>query len=415
MMASSLYRIMASVFVLSAAAVGTEARCEGLLPARTDVAGGRSQDSGGDKVQLGVWSGSLQLQTRGGYNSNLFGTETDPTGAGFLVLAPALTVQNDWGREAMDLSVRGTFTRYFDHSTQDTDEYAVRGGGHVKLGEATVQLAASIAEVAEERGTNGTPVSTGPSSMYHSVGQRLEVQHENGPVTLSIGAEHETLRYSDIVGLDGTEVSQGFRDSETWNVAGRASYLPSDKAGLSFFIVFEHANVPIPHNYGTESVNIGGTVAIDTGLVRLTLGGGWLNRNFSNPDFRDFSGWIYDGSLDWYATPLMTFSFRANRGLTNSGVPTVGNVVTSLYSANLAYELLRNLLIGGRLAWRHERFPEIGQTAGSATQEINGEFSFNRFVAIGAYGRFECNHSSVTFTERRYCATLGGLSLTLRR
>lgn len=411
----AFYRIMASVIAMIAAVTGSRACGQDLLPGRANIAGGRlQQDFTSDGIRFGSWLVAPQVQARAGYDSNLFGTETNRTGTAYVIMAPSLRLQSDWGQKGVAVSANGNLTRYVDHPEQNSNEYAVRGGGKFAMGGVEVQLAASTAQTAERRGTNGTPLSIGPPSLFRSVAQSFNLKRETGPLSITAGVSHETLRYNDLLAPNGRVITQRFRNLESWSANGRVTFLPSDIAGLSVFSSYEQATVPFPNNFDNITTTFGGAAAIDVGMARVAGELGRVKRDFGNPAFRDFKGWTYNGGVDWYPTPLLAIGVHANRALESSGVPTVGNIVTRSYAINVDYELLRNFLVQGRVAWRRVQFPEIDQSARSIVREIKGEFSFNQFVAIGVYGRLECDNSSVTGTARHYCVNLGGITLTLR-
>lgn len=408
---------IACTLVLTAMSVlSATARAEDLLPARTEVAGSRAQPAfESDGIRLGSWIAAPEVQVKTGYESNLFGLEQEAKSDGYAALSATFRLSSDWERHGIGVSGRTDLIRFFCFDQQNTEEFAVRAAGHVDLDHLVVQASASVSRVAERRGINGTPLTLGQPSLHRSLAQSLDLRRESGPVLIGVSISHQDLSFSELTAPDGTIVSQQFRDSDQWEFKARATYTPSDRSSLSLYALYQRGQVPFPNNFANETLSAGGAMAIDTGVARLGAEMGYLKRRLSNPAFKDFDGWIYNGSLSWYPTPLLTLTARVGKSLENSGVPTVGTIISRSYRLEADYEFLRNMLVQANFSLRRERFPEIGRSADSRVQEIKSEFRFNRVVAIGAYGRHECKNSSVTFTVRRFCASSTGLSLTFRR
>lgn len=386
-----------------------------LLPARTDVAGSRPQtefDPLG--VRIGTLIASPQLRVDSGYDTNLFGSKTAPTGDGYVLVAPSIALRSDWTLHGVNLGATGTLTRYISHARQRSNEYALHGGGHFDLGMLVVSGAASHSLISERHGVNGAPLSVGRPSQYKSTTQSMNASYDLAPLLLSLSASHEKIAYNDLQLSDGTVASQDFRDADQWSVEGKITYAPSDVAALAIRGRWQHARAKISARTN-DKIEFAVSHSADVGMFRGAGTIGYLRQNFSNPQFRDFQGIVYQGQVSWYITPLLTISASGGRSLENSGVPTVGLVTTYSIGAHADYELMRNFIVTAEASDRRQYFSEIAQRTHMRSQEIKGEYRFNRTVAIGAYGRHECRDSSDTSQIRGFCGSLIGLSLTLKQ
>lgn len=385
------------------------------LPARTDVAGSRPQpeyDPLG--IRIGMWIASPQLRTDVGYDSNLFGASSGVTGDGFVQVKPGLGLRSNWTRHSIDLGASGTFTRYMNHPQQYSNQYALRAGDHIDLGRFDVSSSVSIARESERNGTNGAPLSVGKPSQYHTTAVNIAVSYNMDPLSFNLAVSHENIRYADLSLADGTIASQDFRDTDQWTVEGKVNFAPSDVSALALVARWQHARAKVSSRTN-DKTEVTINFARDFGMFRGAASYGYLRKRFSNPLLNGFNGTVYQAQLWWYATPLLTISASGGRSLENSGVPTVGVVTTYSLRSQVDYELLRNFVLTAHLSERRQYFPEISQRTRSRTEELKGEYRFNRTVAIGAYGRHECKDSTDTSQIRGFCSSLIGLSLTLKQ
>lgn len=411
-----MLRLLACVLLLTAASFSVHALADtSLLPAKQDVAGARGQSEFDPvNIRLGTWIVSPVLRLDGGYDDNLFGTATNGTGDGFYIVSPTLNVKSDWGRNGLDFMANGIFTRYLDHPKQKSNEYDIHGGGQLDMGRVRLSASAAVALTSERRGANGAPLSSGRPSQFRSVAQKVQIEGDISPVRLSLQADHSRISYTDLALLDGRRASQSFRNSDQWSLRGGATYQPTDITALGLFALYRHSD-SVVSSRANELISAGSSGAVDLGLVRIEVEAGYMWQRYRHSTLRNFNGLTYAGTASWYPTPLLTIRLSGRRSLENSGSSSVGVIVSRSAKADIDYELLRNFLINLNVSRKWQNFREIRSHALSRSEELKGEYKFNRTVAIGAYARHECRDSSDTAVIRNFCATLAGLSLTFRR
>lgn len=387
-----------------------------LLAPKENVAGNRAQpefDPPG--IRLGPWLANASLRVDNGYDDNLFGTGAAKEGDGFIILSPSLSAASDWGRHGLDLSAKGAFTRYYSHPRQRSNEYALRAGGRLNIGKATtVAASASSALNSERNGATGAPLSTGEPSQYQDTSFEASATQDLSPVRIGLTLSHSTLRYNDLVDINGRRIAQGFRDTDQWSVQGAAVYAPTDIAALGLTAQVQRSDSRVSDRAGT-SFSVAGKGAADLGMIRIEGDLGYLQRRYTRSALRDFSGLSYSGTASWYPTALLGLKASVRKTLENSGNPGVGVIVSHLYRAEVTYEFLRNFLIQAEISEKRQNFREIGTRSALHAQEVKGEYRFNRSVAIGAYARHECRDSTDPTRVRAFCTILTGASLTFRQ
>lgn len=387
------------------------AAAQGLLPDRPDVAGGRAQPAyDAEGVSVGTMVAQPKLGVTLGYDSNLFGEATGVSRDNFVVVSPALTLRTDWGIDGVALAANGDFTRWFLFPTQNTDEFGVKAGGRINLGEATVSLSVDASRRAERKGENGVPLSRIAPSFANDFGQSLSLRHASTPFQLGVSVSHRNTTYSDVAGL-----SQRFRDSESFGADVSATYVPSDIAAVGIVVGYDHSRPAEDNGRSNNNLSVRGTLGLDFGMFRLQGTVGYLQKHYTNSRFADYNGIVYNVSASWYPTALLSLTGTFNRSLQNSGNPEVGTIVGESIRVQIDYELLRNVILTADFGRKRQFFREDAGSALANSGEISANFKFNRIVAIGAYGRWECKDAEVIDTVRHYCTDLAGLSLTLRR
>jgi len=407
--------LLGGIAVIAQPTCARAAPSDGSLAPRADIAGARPQpeyDPLG--LRIGTLVASPELHVGTGYDSNLFGLDSDVKSDGYTIFTPSLRIGSDWGLHGVSLSAHSTLTRYFRYPIQNTNEYEIQGAGKLDFDSTKIAAGVSLSRSAERRGANGTPLSLGAPSLYRNISESFHVQQDLGAIGLGAAVSHQDNSYSDITLLSGATLNQSFRDSEEWEVNVHAAYSRSPDASIGVTGLYKHARAKTPPSHTNDTLSFGGTFALDAGMFRVETEGTYLRRNFSNPIFRDFGGFIYNGTLTWYPTTLLTVSLHGAGSLDNSGVPTVGTIIARSYRLNADYELLRNVVLNAQISRRQQSFPEVGGKAEAHAQSLSGEYKVNRTVAIGAYGRHECKSSSVRLTAKHYCVALAGLTLTFK-
>jgi hypothetical protein len=398
---------------LTATAAGAQAG----LPARTDVAGARPQPEFEPiQVRLGAWFAAPELRLNQGYDSNPFGVASAAQGDAFLIVTPGLRLSSDWGLHGIDLSARLVATRYADHGQQNSDEYGLSARGRLDLpAQTTATFSATFDRNAERRSPNGAPLVIGEPTLVHAQAQAIDLRREGGRIVLEIKARRASRSYSDLVQSDGQVISQRFRNVRTLSVEAAAGTLLSSAMAVGLAAHFERSHAPLVPNRDSDAVTLKGTMGVDLGLFRLETEAGYLSHRFPNPAFKDYRGFVYRGSLSWYPTPLLSLTARASRSLEGSGDPAAGALVANGIGLRADYELLRNFMLKAEFGQRKQRLRETARAIVSRSAELKGEYSFNRSVAIGAYAQHECRDSAGTVRARDYCASMIGVTLSIRR
>jgi hypothetical protein len=388
----------------------------GALPERTDVAGSRPLPEYAPlAVRLGGWTAAPEVSINQGHDSNIYGLSQDAVSDGYVVVSPSFRLNSDWGRHEIGLSARSALTRYYHHPVQNSTEYGVDAHARLDLVPATMTLSSSWNRIVERRGTNGiAPTRDRPSTMYSSI-QSIDLTRDIGRIGVSASASHQTQTFSDIVRLDGTILPQDFRDARIWTAEMGVGFLPRPDTALNLAIRYVRHDAASVPGRNSSGLAIHGGAAVDMGLFRASLSLGYLDQRFSSPQFRDFKGFTFKQTTYWYVTTLMTIRVGIDRSLQNSGDPAAGAVVATSVRAGLDYELLRNFLIHAEIGRTRQGFRDIDRTLVSRSWALNGEYSFNRSVAIGAYARRECRDSAGVAVGRQYCASLVGMTLKFRR
>lgn len=130
------------------------------------------------------------------------------------------------------------------------------------------------------------------------------------------------------------------------------------------------------------------------------------SQSYDDHQFDGVSGLALRGALRWYATPLVTVTLRANRTFQDSGLPNVAAARFTEVSLAADYELLRNVILGGRLVRQVYQYPGINGRTDRYGGALDATYTLNRDVSIIL---------AYTYLEQRSAGANSGLSFNDNR
>src|SRR5690606_23680921 len=92
-------------------------------------------------------------------------------------------------------------------------------------------------------------------------------------------------------------------------------------------------------------------VLLTGGKLRGGLGAGYSRRTYDSAAYDDFSGFVLDASVQYFATGLTTFSLAARRSIEEGGGIEAGSFLYNEGEFRINHELLRNLILGAGVSY----------------------------------------------------------------
>jgi hypothetical protein len=125
-----------------------------------------------------------------------------------------------------------------------------------------------------------------------------------------------------------------------------------------------------------------GTAIDITGLLFGEVSVGWSLQEFDESELDSENGLVYNAGLTWNPTRLTSLRLDANGGFAPSDVG--ASNLRNQIAVRVDHELLRNVLIGGRVAYRRDDFQDTDRTDNRFDVGPNVTYLLNRYLSVGA-------------------------------
>ncbi|HYH39351.1 MAG TPA: outer membrane beta-barrel protein [Azospirillum sp.] len=370
--------------------------------------------------QLGVRAGSFnflpRLEVGETYDSNVFLTDNNTRSDWVFVVRPSLDIRSDFTNHALNFSASGDFGRYHEYASENYSDYRLDLNGRYDIARETA-LSGGVFHRRLHEGrsdpdvfTQGQGTSTRgtfytePVTYYVSGGEAALTQGFNR-IRARLSGTVANYSYNDVQSQLG-KVSLDDRDRWEYGTALRVGY--DLGTGIQPFVQggYTRTNYRRATDFAGRDRDsngyelVAGTTLDLTGLITGEVYAGWLSKRYTDARMKDFSGIALGGQLNWAVTQLTTISGRVSRQVRETDT-TQGGVLATSYARTIGaigvdHELLRNLLLNGRLQWRQDDFASIERTDNVYTAGAGATYLINRnFYLTGGY-TYETRKSNVS-------------------
>ena len=354
---------------------------------RSDVAGTRREPAMEPKpIRIGAFTANAELNVRVQAVSNLFNSRFDKTSDVVSVLEPRARVRSDWGRHALSLTARTRVSRHASNASENNETYDTALAGRLDVDErSSLSWKLAYAGQVEIRGAGGQNITTGGPAGFNRVESVVTGQTEIGRAGLAFVANAFRLTYTPVVLRSGSVIDQSFRDTRTVSLMPRVSVDVTQSLAVVASAVAtrtESINAAVGlRRDATGKSLLAGIRADLNGLVVSDVSIGWRRQDYDNPVFLSYGGFTYNGIVDWYPTPLLSFRLQGEQECLNSGRLDVAGILANTASVRAYYDPLRRLRIGLGIDLEHGRYREIGVSTNMLSALLQGEYRINPHMA----------------------------------
>jgi hypothetical protein len=258
-------------------------------------------------------------------------------------------------------------------------------------------------------------VQAGPAELQ-LLQSSLTASTDFGRLGLAVSASLVQRTFQPLLLKAGGKLDQSFRDTRSVSIAPRASFGVAPGAGV-FVAGSAVRTTSLDRQLATQRDSSGYTllagVRTETeGLIVGEIGLGWRGQSYRNPAFRNFSGFTYDATVDWYPTRLFSVRIQLGQDIVNSGLPTVAGILRRSVAVNAYYDPLRNLRFSLALDREHDEFREIGFSTNTITATLTSRYQIGRHLTVSAYGRLQARGTSDSNRLEGYDSVALGVAVT---
>jgi len=410
---------------LAALAIGGPAQAQlasggGSILFRSDAAGVRVEPQfEPSPLRLGPLLADVRVAVSAVADDNVLKTSSGTVSDAYLNVAPSARLIGNVGPHSLALAASAELRRFTRRDTENSETFDIGANSRIDLGQdAQATWRAQITREIESRGAAGINViAAGPAEFRTaSVSGGGRAQFGRLVVAASAGVARRT--YLPLRLDAGGSFDQAFRDTRTLSVAPRASFLLTP--ATSFFVGGSATrSQSLDRGRGgtrdsTGYAMLGGVRIEGEGLIVGEIGVGWRGQEYRNPQFKDYGGFTYDATVDWYPTPLLSLRVQAGQDIVNSGISTVAGVVRQTLGLKAFYDPRRNVRVIFAIDRDRDEFREIGLTTDTATATLTGQYLAGRHLIMSTFWRFQTKRSSDTGALDDYRSLAVGLAVTGR-
>lgn len=329
-------------------------------------------------IPVGSWTLLPSVAAHLGYESNLYGAETNRTSGGFAEIEPSIALQSNFTGGAVTVQADGRFRRFFDQSPANETSYKTAVDGRYDMsGTISLYAGASFGQLIERRDSSGFPDGVVEPIRFLQTTGYVRGQYEAGNLRALASVDYTRFDFRDAttIGPDGTTArfDQAVRNHDI----GRAS-LDADYAITPDFGIFARGTASMvrydrseiaPGIPNLDANDYSALVGITLGrgqLVRGSIGVGYNWRDYQAGSLGRIGGIAFNVDLKYFMTPLVTISVSGSRTLEeavvqNAGagqaiVEKAGGLINTVGTVRADYELLRSLILNASVTVRHAKF-----------------------------------------------------------
>ena len=314
-------------------------------------------------VHLGGFYLFPQLNVFETWNDNVFASKNDEKSDFISNVAPAMSLQSDWGRHALNFSTGSNTALYSTYTRQDFTEYFANANGRADISsDAALFAGGGYAHRFLFPGTPDFETAARQPTPYNASNGFLQFNQNFGRIRTTTGGVVERYVYDDDTLVNGSKVSNA--DSDYTNYTG------SLRVGYELFPNYEvfvlgsgnrheyddHDNVGTL-NKSSTGYNAATGIALDLGgLLFGEIYVGYLEQIYDESNFTNTGGVDAGGSLTWNVTTLTTITARVARQISETTQDNVSGILTTTGSLNVDHELLRNLILSANFAYVTDKY-----------------------------------------------------------
>jgi hypothetical protein len=298
------------------------------------------------------------------YDSNIF-AEPEAEDDVVIRVRPSLSSSSRVGSLTVTTETEIDRRQYLGTPSQSTTDYALGLRGRYDVSRDTRLYAGTRnGRRTEDRADPDSPFNLRRPARYDYASAYFTGAHSINRLQIATRIAAETRNYSDGRNGAGAPVDQDFRNRTLLTADVATGYAVSPV--MSVFVAASLND----RNYGQQPAL---APARDSSGYRIAAGGsfefrqllrgqfdlGYFKQNFADRGFKSVGGLAARAKLEYFATPLITLTARARRGVEESSTLGSGAYIATAFSLAADYEFLRNVVFSASIAHERNRFTDI--------------------------------------------------------
>jgi hypothetical protein len=323
------------------------------------------------------------------YNDNIFATNINKVSDGIVHFQPGVTVQSDWSRNQISGFARLNSNFYFDHTGEDTTDYAFGGAGRWDVQhDLGFAGGASYERDTEPRTAENSTANAAHPVRYDLASAFIEGTKEFDRLRLTAKGTVNDYTYDNNRTTSGALLYEKDQNHTEYDGAFKAeyAYLPNTSVLASLVINKRDYRDELPGEASRNSSGYEATVGSNFDITHLLRGEvyiGYLEQDYdNNAVFTNVSGLAVRGKVEYFPTQLTTVTVSGSRSVQDSGIFDVGGYLANVAALQVDHELLRNLVLSGLVSYTEDDYGNFGRTDKIDSEQISASYLMNRAISL---------------------------------
>lgn len=320
---------------------------------------------------------------------NTFATLSNKKSDTYFDVKPSVAIGSDWSRHSVNLNAGLVDRRYFDHSSENYDNWHVDASGRFDvIGDSymTGGMEAKRDHITREEisfpANAAEPVATTTTDGF------LRGVYQGGRVRLLGNVVVAKVDFDDVKSNTGARIDQDGRDFNNVAVTARGDYAISPDTALFVEVkrtTYSYDSVTVGRKRdSTQTESLVGADFDLTSLLRGEVGVGYLQREYDDPGFSKISGLAVRGKVEYFPTQITTVTLDARRSVEDSILANAGGYLSTYGAVRVDHELLRNLLLNAMVGYENDKFRGADRRDKILDFKVGANYLVNRYVGVGA-------------------------------
>ena len=355
------------------------------------------------------------------FNDNIYANTIGTAGDTIFRFQPAVLAESNWTNHYLAGFASVTNEDYVDHGTESGTQWDVGARGRLDvLRSLQVVAGASYEQDLEPRTSTTTPNLARERVRYNQGLFNVGFEKTFNRLRLTSTFRIRDLEFYNVASVDGGEIYQKYRSNTEYAYQGRAEYAVSPSTsvflqGSANTRDFRNATVDIPSRDSSGGEVTLGANADVTRLIRGEVQVGYLQQNYDNHFYGDVSGVALRSRLEYFMTPLTTWTVSASREPEDASTQGAGGFLASAVELRVDHELLRNLILSGGFRYRHDDYQGIRRQDDLNIESAGVIYLLNRGLSLRADFEHYDQSSTLVAIGPNFTVNRVFLSLVLQR
>ena len=344
---------------------------------------------------------------------NVFATNTNEESDTIIRIGVRADARTNWSNHSVGLRVSADRDNYLDLSDQSNTNLRSELRGRLDVTRTVTFGATAFADkLAEPRTEQANATGLDDPIEYTRFGGSVSANYSEDRLRWENSVTLADFNYDDgTVNNGAAEFDQDFRDRQHLQARSRLSYAVSPDLAVfgqgsiskieydtpQFFDAVTGAAID-PETQSTvgaiqrvrdsDGYTIQGGIDFELqALIRGDIAVGYFKDDRDDPAFSDPSGLSVDGRVQWFPTRLTTVEFRAGRQTVDLGLVNAATSVQTRFSANVAHELRRNIIVALDAGIVQNKYEDIDRDEDVLRFGASALYKMNKRVHFEAFAR----------------------------